>query len=60
MERCALCPHVCRRVPGATLALALAAATLALAAALAAAAAAPKLPWRELLSCDADDTDLGE
>ena len=41
-------------------ALALAAATLALAAALAAAAAAPKLPWRELLSCDADDTDLGE
>ena len=33
-------------------------AAAALAAALAAAAA--KLPWRELLSCDADDTDLGE
>ena len=34
MERCAVCPHVCRRVPGATLAApALTTTTVALAAA---------------------------
>ena len=52
-------------VPGGGAAVVLSAAQcatvpVAAAAVPVAAAAAAKLPWRELLSCDADHTDLGE
>ena len=61
--QCATFTIVAAAIPVAAIPVAVAATALAaaaLAAAFAFAAAAAKLPRRQLLSCDADDTDLGE